>query len=118
MNDRYDGTVWTYALSGVRTVAGHFGGALLPSDAKLLARKFNEYSDNTDVRAAVKRRNVKWVIVGRKGFLPHFRRQPGMTGLEKAPFLREVYRNDDAVIYRILGTPSTTEGAIKQVADR
>src|SRR5690606_10523140 len=34
MNDRYDGTVWTYALSGVRTVAGHFGGALLPSDAK------------------------------------------------------------------------------------
>lgn len=103
MNDRYDGMVWSYALGGVRTVAGHFGGALLPRDAELLAKRFNAYPDDPEVRAAVKRMNLRWVIVGREGFLPNFGRQPGMTDLGKAPFLQLAYRNSDAAIYRIVG---------------
>lgn len=103
MNDRYDGTVWSYALGGVRTVAGHFGGALLPRDAQLLAARFNAFSGDPQVRAAVQRLKLRWVVVGRDGFLPNFGRQPGMTGLDDASFLRPVYRNADATVYRIVG---------------
>ncbi|MGH3432200.1 MAG: DUF6541 family protein [Thermocrispum sp.] len=71
--------------------------------AELLARRFNAYSGDPEVRAAVARLKLRWVIVGRDGFLPNFGRQPGMTDLRDAPFLQLEYRNAEAAVYRIVG---------------
>lgn len=101
MNDRFDGTVWTYAFSGVRTVAGHYDKAAIPQEAALLAAHFNEYRTNAQVRAACERLNIRWVIVG-TGFQLEFDYQPGMRDLAGLPFLQRVYHNDAATVYRLL----------------
>jgi hypothetical protein len=101
MNDRFDGTAWTYALSGVRTVAGHFDETLLPSDALLLAARFRDYPTDASVRAAVQRLNIHWVILGKPSTDPGKPYQPGLVGLAGEPFLREAWRNADAVIYHL-----------------
>ena len=102
MNDRFDGTAWTYALSGVRVVAGHFDETFPPSDAVLLAGHFREYPTNAAVRAAVTRLNIHWVIEGRPAAPPAPAYQAGLLDLAGQPFLRVAYRNSDAVIYRLL----------------
>ncbi|QWF80212.1 DUF6541 family protein [Amycolatopsis sp. CA-230715] len=101
MNDRADGSVWTYALSGVRTVAGHFDRAVQPPDARLLAARFNRYETDPEVRDAVRRLNVRWVILGSGGYPAHAPRPAGLTDLDRLPFLHEVYRNEVSVIYRL-----------------
>jgi hypothetical protein len=101
MNDRFDGTAWTYALSGVRTVVGHFDPTLAPSDARLLAAHFREYATDPAVRAAVARLNIHWVILGKPSAPPAPAYQPGLLDLDGLPFLQVVYRNSDAVIYRL-----------------
>ncbi len=102
MNDRWDGTPWTYALSGVRTVAAHDDGTSPPSDAVLLAAKFRDYDTDPAVRAAVQRLNIHWVILGRPAAPPkRAYADPGVNGLAGLPFLKEVYRNEDAVIYQL-----------------
>ncbi|WP_116049032.1 DUF6541 family protein [Amycolatopsis palatopharyngis] len=101
MNDRADGTVWTYALSGVRTVAGHFDRGLVPPEAQLLSERFNQYRSDPEVRAAVERLNVRWVILGTGGYPQDAPRPAGLTGLDELPFLRLVYRNDAAALYEL-----------------
>ncbi|MYW97108.1 hypothetical protein G3I59_42470 [Amycolatopsis rubida] len=102
MNDRWDGTPWTYALSGVRTVAAHDDGTKPPSDAVLLAAKFRDYETDPAVRAAVQRLNIRWVILGRPAAPPkRAYADPGLNGLAGLPFLKEVYRNEDSVIYQL-----------------
>ncbi|KDN16711.1 DUF6541 family protein [Amycolatopsis rifamycinica] len=101
VNDRFDGTAWTYALTGIRTVAAHFDETSPPSDAVLLANRFRNYSTDPAVRAAVRRLHVHWVILGKPSTDPGRPYQPGLTGLAGEPFLREAYRNPDAVIYRL-----------------
>ncbi|VVJ23714.1 Uncharacterised protein [Amycolatopsis camponoti] len=102
MNDRFDGTAWTYALSGVRTVAAHYDQTSPPSDAVLLAQRFRDYRTDPAVRAAVQRLNVHWVILGDPVAAPEPPYQPGLIGLAEEPFLKEVWRNSDAVIYRLV----------------
>jgi hypothetical protein len=102
MNDRFDGTAWTYALSGVRTVAGHFDETLLPKDALVLAGRFRDYRTDPEVRAAVRRLNIHWVILGKPSTEPGKPYQAGLTGLAGEPFLKESWRNSDAVVYRLL----------------
>ncbi len=102
MNDRFDGTAWTYALTGIRTVAAHFDETSPPADAVLLANRFRNYSTDPAVRAAVRRLNIHWVILGKPATEPGHPYQPGLTGLAGEPFLRAVYRNPDAVIYRLV----------------
>ncbi|WP_206784041.1 DUF6541 family protein [Amycolatopsis sp. MtRt-6] len=101
MNDRFDGTAWTYALTGIRTVAAHFDETSPPRDAVLLADRFRNYSTDPAVRAAVRRLNIHWVILGKPSTEPGKPYQSGLAGLAGEPFLTEVYRNPDAVIYRL-----------------
>ncbi|MEV7093163.1 DUF6541 family protein [Amycolatopsis sp. NPDC051045] len=100
MNDRFDGTAWTYALAGIRTVAGHFDETSPPRDAVLLANGFRNYSTDPAVRAAVRRWHIHWVNLGKPSTEPGRPYQPGLVGLAGEPFLTEVYRNPDAVIHR------------------
>ncbi|NIH83080.1 DUF6541 family protein [Amycolatopsis viridis] len=102
MNDRADGTAWTYALSGVRPVAGHFDPAVPPADAVLLAAHFREYETNPLVREAVQRLHIRWVIVGHGGYPRGAERPPGLRDLDGLPFLTVAYRNADAVVYELV----------------
>jgi hypothetical protein len=108
LNDRNDGSVWMYALTGVRSVAGHYDGTgLAGTDVELLENRFNHYADDPAVRAAAARLDVQYVLVD-QGFLRSYAtRAPGLTDLDKAPFLTVVYRNPDAIAYRIVGTGPT-----------
>ncbi|MEC3980545.1 DUF6541 family protein [Amycolatopsis sp. H20-H5] len=101
MNDRRDGTVWTYSVSGVRTVAGHFDQTFPPKDALTLATKFRDYDSDAEVRAAVKRLNIHWLIIRRPGSPKNAEREVGLQNLDGLPFLTQVYQNPDALIYRV-----------------
>ncbi|MFI6026325.1 DUF6541 family protein [Amycolatopsis magusensis] len=102
MNDWFDGSVWTYAIGGVRTVIAHDERAGRQADTELLTQHFAEYETNDRVRAAVDRRNLHWVLVTAKSddgnSIP---RSPGLARLDGLPFLEVVYRNPDATLYRI-----------------
>jgi hypothetical protein len=105
MNDRGDGSVWMYALAGVHPVAGFYSFSGAGTDALLLNTRFNSYPVDRSVRAAVARLNVSYVMLGRGFVRTDWRRAPGLLGLENAPWLQAVYRNKDAVIYRIRARP-------------
>ncbi|MER6794986.1 DUF6541 family protein [Amycolatopsis mediterranei] len=89
-------------MTGIRTVAAHFDETSPPADAVLLANRFRNYSTDPAVRAAVRRLNIHWVILGKPATDPGRPYQPGLTGLAGEPFLTAVYRNPDAVIYRLV----------------
>ena len=101
MNDRGDGTGWMYAIAGAEPVAGHFVSDGVSADARLLGERFTRYRTDPSVRAAVDRLNVRYVLVGSGFVRENAYRETGLWNLGGQPFLDEVYRNDDAVIYRI-----------------
>ncbi|WP_236790124.1 DUF6541 family protein [Amycolatopsis sp. GM8] len=101
MNDRADGSVWTYALTGVRTVAAHFDRALPTPEYTLLAAHFREYDTNPLVRETVARLNIRWVVLGHGGF-PTGPHPPGLLNLGGLPFLRVAYQNANATVYQLL----------------
>lgn len=106
MNDRGDGSVWMYALDGVHPVAGFYNFTGIGPDAELLTARFNRYPVDRSVRAAVARLDIAYVMVGRGFVRTDWRRAPGLLGLENASWLQTVYRNRDAVIYRIRARPT------------
>ena len=67
----------------------------------LLGNWFFQYPDNPDIRAAVERLGISYVMVGRGFVRAEDVRAPGLVGLEEAGWLEVVYENPDAVIYRI-----------------
>ncbi len=101
MNDRYDGSGWMYALDGVRPVAGHFGTEAIGDDPDLLAGNFDHYDSRPDVRAAVARLDVKWVIVGPGFVWSSMRRQSGLMHLSQVSALDLVYDEGGVQIYQI-----------------
>jgi hypothetical protein len=105
MNDRGDGSAWMYAIAGVHPVAGFYNFSGIGPDAQLLNTRFNSYPVDRSVRAAVARLDVTYVMLGRGFVRTDWRRAPGLLGLENAPWLQTVYRNKDAVIYRIKARP-------------
>jgi hypothetical protein len=101
MNDRGDGSAWMYAIAGVLPVAGHYNASRIGPDAQLLNARFNQYPEDPAVRAAAARLRVSYVMVGRGFVRTDWRRASGLVGLDDADWLQPVYRNRDAVIYRI-----------------
>jgi hypothetical protein len=109
LNDRGDGSAWMYAIAGVLPVAGHYNASQIGPDTQLLNARFNQYPHDPAVRAAVERLGIEYVMVGRGFVRSNWRRAPGLIGLEDADWLQIVYRNRDAVIYRI--RPGAAEGS-------
>ncbi|OLT00992.1 hypothetical protein BJF90_06750 [Pseudonocardia sp. CNS-004] len=93
-------------MAGVHPVAGFYNASRIGPDAQLLNTRFNSYPVDRSVRAAVARLDVTYVMLGRGFVRTDWRRAPGLLGLEDAPWLQTVYRNRDAVIYRIRARPS------------
>jgi hypothetical protein len=101
LNDRGDGSAWMYAIAGVLPIAGHYNASQISEDIHLLNARFNRYPDEPEVRAAVDELGISYVMLGRGFVRSDWRRAPGLIGLENADWLQPVYRNRDAVIYRI-----------------
>jgi hypothetical protein len=101
MNDRGDGSVWMYALTGARPVAGHYAEAGVNPDARLLAQRFDDYDTDPEVRAAASRLGVGWAVVDRGFLRDGASRQPGLDALDSVRALKVVYRNPDVTIYRL-----------------
>jgi hypothetical protein len=111
MNDRFDGTVWTYAVSGVRTIAAHYDEVRLSDEAYLLGDGFRRYRTDPAVQDAVERLNVQWVIVGKHGFIRDKQRSPGLEGYDDLPFLTKVYDNPGAAVYRLMPARAATSAS-------
>ncbi|MGH3431858.1 MAG: DUF6541 family protein, partial [Thermocrispum sp.] len=101
MNDRNDGSVWLYALTGVKSVAAHYDDHVPPKDAAYLADHFREFRTDPRVRAAVARLGIRHVLVGDGSRFPRVPPDHGLDGLPDADFVRPVYRNPDAVVYEL-----------------
>lgn len=102
LNDRLDGTAWMYALTGVHPVAGHYDAGVAPPDALYLAQHFADYDSDPQVRAAVRRLNVHYVLVGSGTIRRDIPIARGLQHLDGHDFVTVVYRNPGAVIYRIV----------------
>lgn len=115
LNDRYDGSVWMYALAGVRPVAGYYSDADVGPDAQLLAERFRDYPHDPAVQAAVARLGVSTVIVTSGFVRSWYGRSPGLQDLAGLPWLQPVLVTDEAAVYRIrpcAGTDGCLPGAV------
>nr|WP_225957572.1 DUF6541 family protein [Amycolatopsis lexingtonensis] len=102
LNDRLDGTAWMYALTGVHPVAGHYDAGVAPKDAVYLAQHFADFDSDPEVRAAVRRLNIHYVLVGSGTIRRDTPIARGLQHLDGHDFVKAVYRNPGAVIYRIV----------------
>lgn len=100
MNDRGDGTVWAYAISGRRPVIGHFQGSLATPKRELLLNRFNRFEKEPAVAQAIRDLNVRYVMVG-WGMIAEFRRAEGLQKLDLVDGLTSVYRNPEFQLYRV-----------------
>jgi hypothetical protein len=102
INDRQDGSVWMYAVTGVQPMESTFVGSGPDTVAGQLYGRFNQLDDDPEVRRLVDEANVRYAIVG-EGFVNDWlTRAPGLQDLDDVRSLREVFRNDDAVVYEVV----------------
>lgn len=103
MNGTYDGSVWMYALSGVKPVVWQYGSVEQDTPASVLVDRLDELDSSGLVRRSLEKLNVRYVIVG-EGFIRSWnKRAEGLRDLVQNHNFRVVYSNDDAVVYAIDG---------------
>ena len=100
MNDRGDGTVWCFAISGRRPVIGHYQASKASPPRELLLEKFNQFGTDRAVADTIRNLNVRYVMVG-EGHIAQFQRANGLVGLDKLDGLTPVYRNAEFQLYRV-----------------
>jgi hypothetical protein len=103
MNDKSDGSVWMYALAGVRPVEWTFYGADVQTNAGFLGVHLNDLDHDPRVRHALNELKVRYVIVGKGLVTPDVKMATGLLNLDRTAGFREVFRNPDAVVYEIQG---------------
>ncbi|SDK65230.1 hypothetical protein SAMN04488074_106324 [Lentzea albidocapillata subsp. violacea] len=103
MNDRLDGSVWMYALAGVRPAEWQFYGAPDNSAAHELTLHLNELATNAKVRKAVDTLGIRYVLYGKGLVRKDWPRSPGIDDLGNYPEIaRKVYENPDATVYELI----------------
>lgn len=100
MNDRGDGTVWSYALSGRRPVIGHYQAGPSTPHREILLERFNQFEKDKAVADAIRGLNVRYVMVG-YGMIAEFKRANGLQKLDLVDGLTSVYRNPEFQLYRV-----------------
>lgn len=101
MNDRSDGSVWMYALTGLRPVEWTFYGNYEDTDPGLLTARLNQLGQDPRVEQVLGELQVRYVVIG-AGFVRETgTRAPGLRDLWNVPGLRRVYTNDDATVYEV-----------------
>lgn len=99
-NDRGDGTVWSYALTGRRLTFNYHIVDGVPADQSLLLNHLNQIDTDPAVRATVERLHVRYVVVDNSKYqaIP---RAPGLTDLDTVRALHLVWSNEGMRLYRI-----------------
>lgn len=100
MNDRGDGTVWCFAISGRRPVIGHYQASTAAPQRELLLNRFNQFGSDRAVASAIRSLNVRYVMIG-EGHIAQFQRAQGLLGLDGLDGLTPVYRNAEFQLYRV-----------------
>jgi hypothetical protein len=103
MNDRADGSVWMYALEGLRPVEWTFYGAEPGTQAAYLSVFLNDLDRYPKVRETLTALGVRYVFVGSGTATPNIRNSVGLADLGRTPGFRVVFRNADATVYEIEG---------------
>jgi hypothetical protein len=103
MNDRADGSVWMYALEGLRPVEWTFYGAEPGTQAAYLSLFLNDLDRYPKVRETLTALGVRYVFVGSGTATPNIRNSVGLADLGRTPGFRVVFRNADATVYEIEG---------------
>lgn len=103
MNDRGDGSVWMYALSGVTPVEWTYYGAEFTTKAGWLSVFLNDLDRDPRVREALTDLKVRYAIVGKGQVTPDTERAVGLQRLDVTPGFKRVFTNGDASVYEIEG---------------
>ena len=103
MNDRHDGSAWMYAKAGVEPLEFNFFGAEDGTVVARLCNSLNQMDDSRLVRRLLREEHVRYVIVGEGFVMPYHVRAPGLEGLDQVQGLRQVFSNDAAVVYEVVG---------------
>lgn len=110
VNDRLDGSVWMYALAGVKPVEWTFYGADEKTNAGQITWHLQDIDKDPNVRKAINALGVKYALVGAGYVRSNSRPAPGLMALERLPEVRKVYENPQATIYEFVepGTGKTS----------
>lgn len=111
MNDRSDGSVWMYALEGLRPVEWTFYGADPGTQASYLSLFLSGLDKYPKVRETLTALGVRYVFVGTGTATPNLRHSVGLADLGRAPGFRQVFHNADATVYLIEGAASPGSAA-------
>jgi hypothetical protein len=101
MNDRMDGSIWLYALTGQQPVEWTFLGSEAGTQSSLLTEEFNKVGEDGDVDRAIADLGVHYVVIGTGFVRDYSRRVPGLENLDQVPYLRQVYANPNAAVYEV-----------------
>ncbi|WET79295.1 hypothetical protein P3102_35595 [Amycolatopsis sp. QT-25] len=103
MNDRADGSVWMYALSGVQPVEWTNYGAEFTTKAGWLSVFLNDINREPRVREALTDLKVRYVLVGKGKVAVNAQSAVGLQRLDITPGFKRVFQNPDASVYEIEG---------------
>ncbi|WP_410576514.1 DUF6541 family protein [Amycolatopsis sp. lyj-108] len=103
MNDKADGSVWMYALSGVQPVEWTNYGAEFTTKAGWLSVFLNDINREPRVREALTDLKVRYVLVGKGKVAPNAQSAVGLQRLDITPGFKRVFHNLDASVYEIEG---------------
>ncbi len=103
MNDKADGSVWMYALSGVTPVEWTYYGAEFTTKSGWLSVFLNDINREPRVREALTDLKVRYVVVGKGQVTPTTKRAVGLQRLDITPGFKRVFTNGDASVYEIEG---------------
>jgi hypothetical protein len=104
MNDMFDGSVWMYALAGVRPVEWTFYGNLDGgSKQTYLTRNLNKLDTDPTVCRYLTDLGIRYVVVGSGFVRTDYSQGTGFAGLAWTKGFNEVYRNAGSVVYEIEG---------------
>ncbi|MEU4518035.1 DUF6541 family protein [Amycolatopsis sp. NPDC024027] len=103
LNDRLDGSVWMYALQGVKPTQWNYYGAPPASDIGYVSAYANRLEADPRARKILRELKVRYAFVGQGNAVPDGQNDPGLLNLDTAPGFKLVYRNAGASIYEIAG---------------
>jgi len=103
MNNKADGSVWMYALSGVQPVEWTNYGAEFTTKAGWLSVFLNDINREPRVREALTDLKVRYVLVGKGKVAPNVQTAVGLQRLDITPGFKRVFHNSDASVYEIEG---------------
>jgi hypothetical protein len=103
LNDRIDGSVWMYALQGVKPTQYHYYGAESTSDVGYVSAFVHRLESDPRARKILQDLKVRYAFVGQGNAVPDLQNDAGLQNLGTAPGFKLVYRNAGASIYEIAG---------------